>query len=191
VHLAGKSHATDIARAETGIRDRLAHRQSARVPPVARILLGPARPRTGKGDVVARRGCCDTPVLADQDGSRAAGARINAEKYDGASLPKDCILIAAAAARATENLRRMSEGGVHAGSSWPAKKSQAMRHSGFVGFFLFCCASLPLQAAGKKAKSPHPVLASISVRTAPLGRKIPAGFAGVSDAFASALWALD
>ncbi len=66
------------------------------------------------------------------------------------------------------------------GQSGSPKSCCVVRHPGFVALSLFFCLSLPLQAAGTPAKSPHPVLASISVRTTPLGRRIPSGFVGMS-----------
>ncbi len=73
VHLSGEPDAGDLFGAHAFGREHRAHRRRARAPPVARVLLGPARVRRGERRVLDGRAGDDTSRLVNHE--RAAAAR--------------------------------------------------------------------------------------------------------------------
>ena len=61
---------------------RLPDRRTACAPPVSRILLRPAGPRTGEWFVLLRSGGDDLSGLIDDEGPRAARADVNTQVSD-------------------------------------------------------------------------------------------------------------
>ena len=84
VHLAGETDSGDGTGIEAGKLQRFANGQSGRAPPVARVLLRPARLRAGKVGVLFRAGGEDRAEIVENDGARAAGSDVDAQdRNDG------------------------------------------------------------------------------------------------------------
>lgn len=78
VHLAGKSDAGDGVASEPGGCDGFADGKSGGAPPVAWVLLGPARLWTGKVGVLFGAGGEDGAAVVEDNGASSAGSNINA-----------------------------------------------------------------------------------------------------------------
>jgi len=85
VHLSREPDAGNVIGPQIGGLKRLADRQSASAPPVARILLGPAGPWADERIVFFRSGSDDLSGLVNDESPRAAGADVDAEIRDAAS----------------------------------------------------------------------------------------------------------
>ena len=68
---------------------RLPDRRTAGAPPVSRILLRPAGPRTGEWLVLLRSGGDDLSGLIDDEGPRAARADVDTQISDFFLLESD------------------------------------------------------------------------------------------------------
>jgi hypothetical protein len=86
VHLPGESDARDCVFADASLPQGVAHSRAARIPPVLRILLGPARFGTGKRPVL--RGGRGNYLARSVNDDRAGptGSDIDSKEFD-TSLP--------------------------------------------------------------------------------------------------------
>jgi len=80
VHLTRQADAGDILRAHAFGVKYLPDGPLARAPPVARVLLGPARGRRSEGRVLYGLGRNDAPALVNQYRARSARPNVYAEE---------------------------------------------------------------------------------------------------------------
>src|SRR5205807_722396 len=92
VHLTRESNAGNVIGTQIGGVKRLADGESTGAPPVARILLGPARLRTKERLVLFRSGSDDPSSLVHDECPRSAGAYVDTEIRDGPLLDVDVRL---------------------------------------------------------------------------------------------------
>jgi len=81
--LAGEADAGDVFASEIRTGKRFAQGGTCGVPPILRLLLGPANFRGGKGLMIFCGGRDKPTRLIDEQGARTAGANVNSENVNG------------------------------------------------------------------------------------------------------------
>jgi nitroreductase len=79
VHLARKADASNVSATQPRLRQHLAHGNTCRTPPVARVLLRPSDLRRRKGSMLFGRGRNHSSLLIYDQCPRPAGAYINTQ----------------------------------------------------------------------------------------------------------------
>jgi hypothetical protein len=83
MHLPRETNARNCVAANAGAFERSTDGQTARAPPIARILFGPTGARRRKCCVFFDAGAENAALIVDDQCARAAGAYVNSENVNG------------------------------------------------------------------------------------------------------------